>query len=360
MKIAHVVDTLEIGGAERLVVTMAEIQRARGHSVEVHCVIRSGPLATELQRLGVAIYENVATSTVGRIRALATEFRRTRPDVVHLHNATAAIYGSIAAFFAGVPGRISTRHGLVPHKRNSSTEMKFWMTARLTDFAVAVSHQTRENMLSFPLADRNKLRVIVNGCAPAASNGHATLLRSPAFTFIHVARLNAVKDQSTLLRAFALATQELGNVRLLIGGDGPKRRELEELAADLKIRHQVVFAGMREDIGDWLAASDCFVLSSISEATPVSLLEAMAAGLPCIVTHVGEMPAIVGDAACGWIVPPGSPEQLAAAMLRALASDHPLLQNLGARARKAYSEHYSAETMTDRYLDLYQQALERE
>ncbi|HEY0565124.1 MAG TPA: glycosyltransferase, partial [Terriglobales bacterium] len=230
MKIAHVVDTLEIGGAERLVVTMAEIQRTKGHLVEVHCVMRSGPLASELKSLGVAVYDNHATTTVGRIRALTTEFRRTRPEVVHFHNATAAIYGSIAALMARVPARISTRHGLVPPKRNSSTEMKFWMTARLTDFAVAVSHQTRENMLSFPLADPDKLRVIVNGCSPAATNGHGALLRTPGFTFIHVARLNAVKDQSTLLRAFAQATEAVGNVRLLIVGDGPKRRELEQLA----------------------------------------------------------------------------------------------------------------------------------
>lgn len=359
MKIAHVLDSLEVGGAERVVLTLCALQLQQGHTVEVHFLYRSGPLEPEFTALGIPVYSSAAAGGGKIIGRLAQNLKSTQPDVLHMHNATATIYGTMAALKARVPVRISTRHGLTPRSGHWSREGKFWLAARFCQHVVAVSTQAENNMRGYPLSARSRIVLIVNGATPSPVSPEEQVERGSGFTFIHVARLNEVKDQATLLRAFGLALRQQPALRLVIVGDGPKRDELHALASELQLGDRIVFAGERRFIGNWLAAADCFVLSSLTEGTPVSLLEAMAASLPILVTEVGEMPVIVRAAQCGEVVPPASPGAMGEAMARIASLPVDERQQLATNAHTAYLERYQPEAMARHYEQLYLESLKR-
>jgi glycosyltransferase involved in cell wall biosynthesis len=361
MKIAHILDSLEIGGAEKLVVTLAEIQRRHGHQVQVHCLVRKGPLEKTLAELGVPLYPTDATGLVRSARALYKSFRQTRPDVVHAHNRTATIYASIGARAADVPAIVSTRHGLPQYEQAQSGEVKFWLTARLGMRIVGVSEKAREGLVQFPLSIPGLVDVIINGAAPGEEKADAPRLtvKDGEFWFIHVARLNEVKDQPTLIRAFAEVYKSAPHARLVIVGDGPKRGEVEALIRQLGVGDAVLLAGSQTYVGNWLKPAHCFVLSSRSEGTPISLLEALAAGLPCVVTAVGEMPAIVERSHCGLLVPPRSSAELGRAMLQMVQGDPKWRAELAANAKEVYEKDFSPETMAERYSVIYEAEVAR-
>jgi glycosyltransferase involved in cell wall biosynthesis len=175
------------------------------------------------------------------------------------------------------------------------------------------------------------------------------------FVFGTVARLSAEKDQHTLLRAFALVLRGGRRARLRLLGNGPERSSLERLAEQLGISRQTVFEGESLHVPEFLAGLDTFLLSSRSEALPLSLLEAMAAALPVVATAVGGIPETVQAASCGWLCRPGDPEALAQAMLAAI--DCPDRLSLGARGRRHALRLHSVERMASGYEALFENLL---
>jgi glycosyltransferase involved in cell wall biosynthesis len=157
------------------------------------------------------------------------------------------------------------------------------------------------------------------------------------------------------MRAFAKTRESLPSATLWIVGDGPLRATLEKLRTDLGLEKSVVFWGERFNPGDYLSNADVFVLSSQSEGLPMSLLEAMSAGLPAIVTDVGGMAEVARRFDLGPVVPCGNVEALAQAML-SCGADPAALQTRKRRAEAAYREHFTLEAMAESYLRLYQDA----
>ena len=170
-----------------------------------------------------------------------------------------------------------------------------------------------------------------------------------------IARLAPPKDHETLLHAFAQARRDVP-ASLWVVGDGPLRASLEKLAADLELGNAVVFWGERLNPGDFLAAADAFVLSSRSEGLPMSLLEAMSAGLPAIVTDVGGMAEVVHRFNLGPVVPCGDAEALASAMA-STAVDPIARHAFRDRARDDYRRNFTIDAMADAYLRLYRDSL---
>lgn len=358
LSVHHVIAELTVGGAETLLACLAEQQLALGFRVTAHALLAAGHAARRLESLGVHVLRHRPLSPLAMIGLLYAAFRRDRPHVVHCHNIGPAILAAPAARLASVPVVIVTRHG--GDLGSKWTERKFWLAARLCDSVVAVSRSAWERFASAPWSAPAKLAMIYNGTPLAKS---PELLSRPApggdaVRLVSVARLNPIKDFPTLLHAMTLACQALPSLRLAIVGDGSEKARLLNLIHDLRLEPHVALVGEQVDIAPWLAQSDIFVLSSVSEGLPVALLEAMAMGLPSIVTSVGGMPEVVGCCGSGLLVPPRDPASLASAILQ-VATDPKLRLQLGEAARRCHQRHFSAERMASQYVNLYQRCLDR-
>jgi glycosyltransferase involved in cell wall biosynthesis len=169
---------------------------------------------------------------------------------------------------------------------------------------------------------------------------------------IHVARHHPVKDQPTLLRGFAAAADDLPGVDLLMVGDGPLRGELEQLAVELRIPNRVTFLGIRTDIPDLMRAADVFALTSVSEAASLTLLEAMASGLPSVVTNVGGNPEIVRHEREGLLFP-RSDFAASGVAFRRLFREPAFAAKLGTAGRERVLERYRLDRTVEQYDRLY-------
>lgn len=355
MNIAHVIESMEVGGAEVLVATLCRLQHEQGHDVAVHCLSQAGPLARQLEEYGVPVRVHNGLSNWRQVRSLARSFRESGRHVIHCHNVGATIFGAIAGKLAGAPAIVSTRHGSI-----SPTGKRLWLSGMagwLCDFVVAVGEPTRRVLASEWGANPEKIVTVRNGASPArTAAASAPLPEKHGLTAIMVARLTPPKDPATLLRAVALASRNVPDVHLWILGDGVLMPEVRQLISQLHLGDRVSLLGQRDDVRSCLAAADLFVLSSLSEGLPVSLLEALAAGLPFIVSKVGGMPEIAELSGAGIVVEPRNPEALAQALAK-FATQRDELPKLGNAARHCYERHFTPERWTAAYLDLYQKAL---
>jgi glycosyltransferase involved in cell wall biosynthesis len=358
MTIHHIVDSLDIGGAETLVAVLCRLHHASGHSITVHCLFEAGARAEELRSQGIGVRVHGPARRWKLIRRLWRALHPP-PDVVHCHNRLATIVGAPVARLAGAGAVLSTRHGIVGPAYSRRREFQFWMAARCCDRVVAVCSAAHRNLAGRFGARPERVVTIRTGTAPAPAGGDGEEPASTSgFTLVHVARLMWKKDQGALLRAVAAARPAVTDVRLWIIGDGPDRSALEALARTLGIQDCVVFLGMRPDVGRWLAAGHVFVLSSLTEGIPVSLLEAMAAGLPFIATEVGGVPEVASLAEMGLVVPSGSPEALAAAIVEC-SRRREELPALGRRARECYQRYFTPDRMAREHLRVYREILRR-
>jgi glycosyltransferase involved in cell wall biosynthesis len=173
-----------------------------------------------------------------------------------------------------------------------------------------------------------------------------------------VSRLSAEKDIQSLIKAVPLVLQELPNFILRLVGDGACRPSLEKLTAQLSLGEHVQFAGETHEVWRELQRASMFVLPSLTEGVSLSLLEAMATGLPVVVTRVGGNVEVVEENRTGLLVDPGAPSELAQAMV-ALASDPALSQRLGLAGRQRVEAHFDVRSMVRAYERLYQDCLAR-
>ena len=356
MVIAHVIDSLEVGGAEAVVAALCRSHLESGHRVEVHCLATAGRLAAELEQEGVAVSVHATRSCWGCSARLFRAFRRSRPDIVHCHNKAATVRAAAAARLAGARAIVATRHGMGPRPFRLRTELKFWVIAAvLCDRVVAVCEAARRNLAAGAPPVAHKLVTIRNG-AQAPAVGTAGITRRAGFTLISVGRLVRAKRFDILLQAVAQARQAVPDLGLWIVGAGAEEQALRRLCAGLDLDTTVRFCGERRDVWNWLRAADVFVLSSTSEGLPISMLEAMAAGLPVIVTEAGAMPELVTMSGAGRTVPPGNVTSLARAIVDFAERRHEL-PALGARAASCYGMHFTPQRMAADYLALYQTCL---
>lgn len=356
MKIAHVVDSMEVGGAETLVAQMCRLQRAQGHDPRVYAVWALGPLGEQLRSEGFEVQANVAGNLPDGARSFFRLFKEARPDVVHLHNPTPTIYAAAAARLAGVPCIVSTRHSLVAPPRRLIVELKYGVGAVCCDWVAGICDATARNLKSLHNISPGKIVRVYNGALPlrraAESEWPAKSGGKPGFTLVFVGRLAAVKNHPLLLKAFAAALAARPDLRLWMVGDGPERAALERLASELSLGGSVTFWGQQLDVAPFFSAADAFIMSSRSEGLPMSLLQAFSLGLPSIVTDVGGMAEAVRLAGAGICVSPAEPAEMAAAILR-------LAENAGERAQfsksaaAAFSSHFTLEAMGEAYMELY-------
>jgi glycosyltransferase involved in cell wall biosynthesis len=258
---------------------------------------------------------------------------------------------------------ILTEHGR--HFPDQVSRLRYWVNrlglSRLADDVNAVCKFSARALCERDGFARAPVGVIPNGIDPEryGTTANRAALRARLGLdanrdyVIHVARMHPVKDHPTLLHAFAQVATTHANVDLLLAGDGPGRDDLEALAARLGISARVRFLGVRQDVPDLLNAADIFTLPSISEAASLTLLEAMAAGLPAVVTDVGGNGEIVRAGVDGLLVPRGDASALAQAFRR-LLDDPSERTRMGRSGQERVRSDYRLDNTIDAYMSMYQ------
>ncbi len=352
MKIAHVVDSMEVGGAETLVSQMCRLQRKQGNDPSVFAIAALGPLGEKLRAEGFTVVPNVGRHLSDSARSFFGIFKTLQPDVVHLHNQTPTIYASIAARITGAPSVISTRHNLAGPPHKVVAELKYAVAARSCDWVVGICDATVENLRRIHSAPARRITRIYNGAVPLQRVAQAQLPATNVFTLVYVGRLAPVKNHALLLNAFRAALSVMPGLRLWMVGEGGERGMLESLAQELGIAAQVTFWGQQLDVAPFFSAADAFIMSSRSEGLPISLLQAFSIGLPAIVTNVGGMAEVVRLAKAGFTVSPNDPAEMTSAILR-LADSSAERKQFSTNAEAAFHSYFSLGTMADAYMDLY-------
>lgn len=364
LQIVHVVENLERGGLERMVIDLAGVQRAAGHRCRVICLFQPGALAGELEAQGIEVQacRKRGGFDLAALRRLRGWLRATPGAVVHTHNANAHYHTVAAAIGLPIARLINTRHGMGAAQPGSRGEWLYRRTMRRTDTVAAVCDAARARFAQQGVAPRGRLLSVLNGIRidrfSPASEEHRAALRSdlglaPDTRIIgSVGRLNPVKDQATLLRAFARLRGDFTDTALVLVGDGALRGSLESQAAALGIGDAVRFPGDRSDVRELLQGFDVFALSSLSEGYSMALLEACASGLPIVATDVGGNREIVVDGRNGLLVPPARDDALADAFAT-LLRDPAGTAAMGRAGRDWAMREASVETMARRYDALY-------
>lgn len=357
LRIVQIIPSLVVGGAERMATWLAQAQLDAGHDVHLVVLKRGGELGTtlspELRR------RTWCTAKASRWDArvlprLVTTLAHLSPDVVHTHLFTSLSWGAVAARAAQVPVVVHTQHAVHDDDHRYLPTIRRGL-APLLDAIVGCNAATVRDLRARGYAPGVPAVAIDNGI-PLAGRPQASLTRAP-FTIGAVGRLVPIKGHDHLLEALALLRREGADARLVLLGEGPERGALEARVRQLGLGDVVSMPGSVHDVSDRLASVDLFCQPSLSEAMPMALLEAAAAGLPLLVTDVGGAPTLLQHGAGGWIVPPGDPAALANAVRDALVLTDAAFADLGRRAREVVVGRYDVHHMARRYEALYREHL---
>lgn len=366
MRILYLIDSVKFGGAEMLLLTMAQALAAE-HEISV-IYFTHGPLYEDFIRSGIKISRISKRGWKDPLLfpKLVALMRKEKPDVVHTHLSKSDLFGLMAAALAGVPVRISSIHNVDPWRQNKlfSAFMRQW--TQVAHHHIAVSEKVREYVLQTSKYPVEKLTTVDNGIDLDRFNPATvtpfdrTIFNIPADApvIVKIARLEDSKAHHILLDAAAKVMKDMPNVRFLIVGDGPLRPNLEAQRDGLGLQGQVIFAGIQRDIPGIMAIANIVTFSSAWEGLPVAMLEGMAMGRAIVSTSVGGIPNLVEDGVNGVLVPSGDSSALAEGLLRVLR-DPEFAAQLSANARKTIETSFSASAMHQRILDLYTTILEK-
>ena len=368
--VVHLTYALDFGGLETLLVQCINGMPAHQYRHAVVCLTHYTAFADKITQPGVELFALHKPPGLGLSThvALWKLLRRLRPQILHTYNLAAAEY-AFTATLAGVPVRIHAEHGRDagdPDGKNRKHNLLRRLLVPFIDRYVPVSgdlHHWLKTTVGIPDA---KNQLIDNGVDTAHFTPAPGLvpLSTPGpwsgepglFVIGTVGRVQDVKNQAALIEAFirlrALAPAEAARLRLVIVGDGPLRAALARQVADAGIGDQVWLAGARSDIAKLMRTFSVFALPSIAEGMPVTLLEAMACGLPVVASRVGGIPELVLENNTGMLVPPNDPQVLAEAL--ALYVRQPALgRQHGAAGRARIEARYSIAAMLSGYTSLY-------
>lgn len=348
LKICHVSLTLKTGGLERLLADFARLHDRSRVSMDFVAINEVGRFGDEIRQAGATVHQLKPTGKLGQIKQLAKLFRAGRYDVVHAHNTYPHIYASLAARWARVPVVVSTRHGQrLGH--DWKAHLKYRLATLAVDRVIAVSNDAAQLSIEDDGLSAYKVEAIWNGI-----DLEQFPYRGPAAepTAISVARLSAEKDFPTLLRAAQKVKAAVPDFKLLLVGDGPERGHLEQLANELELGSCVQFLGERKDVPELLEQAGFFVSSSLSEGISLTLLEAMASGLPVVATAVGGNPEVVTARETGFLATAGDVNSIANNMIDMCRSKERWVE-LGKAGRERVSKHFEIRRMIADYEDLY-------
>ena len=343
-------------GGEQQVLYLTTGLKRRGHAVTVACQPGS-PLAERAGDAGLEVVELPMRGDADFVAVLALWklIRRRGIDVVHMHTSHAHSLGSAAATLARRAHTVVTRRVDIGIARNVFSAFKY---RHGIDRYIAISEAVRRVLIAGGV-DGRIIDIVYSGINLDRFDGaEPGRLReefgvAPGTPVIgHVAALAGHKGQRHLIDAMPRVLEALPAARLFMVGDGNLRGQLESQARELGLQGAVTFAGFRSDVPQWLSLFDVFVMPSVLEGLCTSVLDALAAHVPVVVSDTGGLPEIVQHEQTGLLVPPAQPGPLADAIVR-LLRDPELGRRLSEAGRRHVEEHFSAVSMVEGSLRVY-------
>jgi L-malate glycosyltransferase len=366
--VCQLLHSLNVGGAEVLAARLA--RRLRGAFRFVFaCLDEVGPLGEGLRGEGFAVH------LLGRKPGLdwscplrlARLLRAECVEVVHAHQYTPFFYATAARLAGRQCPVLFTEHG---RHQPDYPRPKRMLANRLLlsrrDRVVGVGADVRRALIANEGLPARRVDVLYNGidvdafAAAGATSGSRLDARRELrvgpddFVLMQVARLDYLKDHATALRTLARVSERAPNARLVLVGDGPERSGIEAQVQNLNLGDKVRFLGTRQDVDRLLHGADVFLLTSVSEGIPLTVIEAMAAELAVVATEVGGMSEVVADGATGYLAPAKDDATLAERVLR-LAVDPELRRQMGVAGRARAKQHFDEPRMCDDYGRLYRE-----
>ena len=369
MKVIQVIDSLNVGGAQKLMVVFAREMHAKGHMVRIISLARrdeTSPVVRDLEELGVEIISLPLRSLfdLNGQKRLRAEIKAGRTDIVHTQLNYANIHGTLAAKLVGKRA-VSSLHNASVHLYGYKP-YRIWletMALRCCSSRIIACGFTVANVQQHRFR-RKHLDVIPNPVPPQPTVSAAQIkavrrelgIKSDEIVVISVGRLIPEKGYSDLIQAIGVINHTAKMpVRLLIVGRGYLMPRLEEEVRQAGQQDSVLLLGERDDVPKLLAASDIYASASHYEGQSLAVLEAMAGGLPVVATDVGDNRRVISDE-CGVVLPSGQVDQLTVAISRLAASPQER-RRLGKNASAYVREVYSPAVWVERLLDIYAEVL---
>lgn len=365
-KILHITFDMEMGGAEQVIRQLIENSNTEVFDSSVLCLDNKvGVIGQELQKQGVNnfAYNRQPGLDLTLVKQLRAYIREQKVSVLHCHQYTPYVYGLLASF--GTKAKVLfTEHGrFYPDGYKWKRYILNPFLSFYTDVIVSISKATADALVQYENFPKRKIQVIYNGIKDGnlklSTNEIANLKKSLGITeqdivFGTISRLDPIKNQMMMITAFEQVHKMNPLSKLLIIGDGPVRQDLERHVAELKLDDSVIFTGFIVNPQRYFCLMDIFLLPSLSEGTSMTLLEAMAFSIPCIVTDVGGNPEIIIHNESGLVVPNNDSQSLAKAMIL-LMSDKNLAMSLGQNGKQRYQATFTIEQMVNAYQTIYQE-----
>lgn len=360
-RVMHVTYDMRIGGTEMVIKNIVE--RMHGEQLQ-HCIacIESpiGPWGGKLEASGIAIYKldrnpGFDLSIIKQLRQL---IKTHNIDVLHCHQYTPWTYGVLASIGLGI-NVIFTEHGRF-YPDTSSWKRRFInpVLAFCTSQITAISHATKQALVDFEYLPAERIEVIYNGIASLTAEEHEVAKLKQQwqaenkFIFGTIARLDPIKNQTLMLKAFASVCEKHENAILVVVGDGELMPTLQSLATELNISDKVVFTGYQPVPNNYLAAFDVFLLSSLSEGTSMTLLEAMSLGKPCVVTDAGGNAEVIKHNVTGLVSNNDEQEEFAHNMEHLLLNKD-VLRQFQQNCLEQFNLRFEADKMCQQYITTY-------
>jgi glycosyltransferase involved in cell wall biosynthesis len=362
IKVIQVTHDLDLGGLQQVIVNICKTIDRNRFDISVLCLRSLGCYLPELEKSGVPVtlipQKQQGTDYLSFLK-VAQHFKLMKPDVIHTHNTQPFIDGTIAAKMTGVKRIIHTDHA-----RSFPDKCRYMFAERImSNFAfkvVGVSDDTSRNLMKYEHISEKKITTIPNGIDSSRydivvdkekKRKEIGIRQSGPIIGVAV-RLAEQKGLTYLLDAMPEIVKVYPDVSLVIAGDGPLKKELENQAELLGIRTNVFFLGLRLDINELLRVFDVYAMPSLWEGLPMILLEAMAAGCPIVATDVGGNSCAIKNNHNGYLINPANPIEIKNAILSIL--QNPVLSDKFKIAGKdIFFRYYDSTIMTKKYEALY-------
>ena len=375
MKILHIITSLYAGGAQiMLYKLLANHEQVRLGSTVIS-LMEAGEVGEQIEQLGVDVYSlgmTRGTLSLTKMIYLARMIRKIKPDIIQTWMYHADLLGTLAAFIAAphAPVVWGIHHSNLDPRYNSPTTLK------VAKLCACISHYLPAKIISCSLAakethqqigyDKEKIAVIPNGFdvgsfhpdKEAGESVRRELGIAPETIVIGMmARFDPQKDHKNFIQAASIILRKMTNVEFILCGKGMERQNttIMDWIKEVGIEAQIHLLGHRRDVSRVLAALDIATLSSCGEAFPLAVGEAMACGVPCVVTDVGDSALLVGNT--GIVVPAQNPLALAEGWIALAEAGAEQRKSMGMQARERISSTFAIAKIAIRYGEIYKEAL---